>query len=144
MKYIFYYYHFPIFRNARVQFIDNIDTFEYPSFEIAMAELGSTGSDNDNDMEDDDDDDPSNASNGDNNNNINGKMNDKQGELNHNNNHIDDVDDDELERLARINANFNTNNLGDNSLKPKGANFVIKSKEILNTHRKIIIELKRI
>jgi hypothetical protein len=83
-----------------------------------MAELGSTGSDNDNEIEDDDDD----LSNSD---NINGKMNDKQ-----NNNHIDDVDDDELERLARINAKFNTKNLDDNSLKPKGANFVLEKKRL--------------
>jgi hypothetical protein len=85
-----------------------------------MAELGSTGSDNDNEIEDDDD--LSNASDSD---NINGKMNDKQkGSI-----HIDDVDDDELERLARINAKFNTKNLDDNSLKPKGANFFIRKKK---------------
>ena len=32
----------------------------------------------------------------------------------------DDVNDDELDRLARINAEFNTNNLSEKSLKPKG------------------------
>jgi len=91
-----------------------------------MAELGSTGSDNDNEIEDDDDDDLSTASNSD---NINGKMNDKQKGLIRNNNHIDDVDDDELERLARINAKFNTKNLDDNELKPKGANCFIRKKK---------------
>jgi hypothetical protein len=33
---------------------------------------------------------------------------------------IDDVDDDELERLARINAKFNSNNLTQKPLEPKG------------------------
>ncbi|CAF1360595.1 unnamed protein product [Adineta steineri] len=103
-------------KDARVQFIDNVDTFEYPSYEIAMAELGSTGSDNDNDIEDDDD--LSNVSNGDS--NINEKKNDKREELIENNKRVNDVDDDELERLARINAKFNTNNLEEKSLKPKG------------------------
>jgi hypothetical protein len=90
-----------------------------------MAELGSTGSDDDNNMEDDNDDPSSTSDNGDNNQNmikdvINGNINDKKEELNTN----DDVDDDELERLARINAKFNTNNLTEKPLKPKGENFV--------------------
>jgi hypothetical protein len=38
-------------------------------------------------------------------------------------NHIDDVDDDELEQLARINAKFNSNNLTEKPLQPKGRNF---------------------
>ncbi|CAF0880508.1 unnamed protein product [Rotaria sordida] len=111
-------------KNIRVQFIDDVDTFEYPSFEVVMAEHGSNGSDDDNDMEVNDN--LTNVtSNGDNNhnimkNNINGKTNDKEDELNDNNNQVDDVDDDELERLARINAEFNTNNLTEKPLKPKG------------------------
>jgi hypothetical protein len=94
-----------------------------------MAELGSTGSDDDNDINNDDDDQSSTSSNGDDNNNniiktkTNGKLNDKHEESN---NHTDDVDDDELERLARINAEFNTNNLGEKPLQPKGANFLLK------------------
>jgi hypothetical protein len=113
-------------KDARVQFIDNVDTFEYPSFEVAMAELGSTGSDDDNNNNnniEDEDDRSSTSSNDDNNNHknhLNGKLNLKQEELINNNNHIDDVDDDELERLARINAEFNTNNLSEKPLKPKG------------------------
>jgi hypothetical protein len=91
-----------------------------------MAELGSTGSDDDNNNNniEDEDDRSSTSSNDDNNNNhknhLNGKLNLKQEELINNNNHIDDVDDDELERLARINAEFNTNNLSEKPLKPKG------------------------
>jgi len=87
-----------------------------------MAELGSTGSDDDNNIEEDDDDQSSSSNDDNNKNTINGK----QEELinNKNNNPIDDVDDDELERLARINAQFNTNNLGEKPLKPKGVNFI--------------------
>ena len=97
-----------------------------------MAELGSTGSDDDNNIDNDnDDDDPSsNSSNDDDNNNnkiikntTNGKITNK-GESN---NQPDDVDDDELERLARINAKFNTNNLAEEPLKPKGVNFILKN-----------------
>ena len=92
-----------------------------------MAELGSTGSDDDNDMEIDGDF-SSITSNSDNTNNykmknihMNGKINDEQNDLiDNNNNHVDDVDDDELERLARFNAKFNTNNLAEKPLKPKG------------------------
>ncbi|CAF4705899.1 unnamed protein product [Rotaria sp. Silwood1] len=112
-------------KNIRVQFIDNVDTYEYPSFEVVMEEHGSNGSDDDNDMEVGDN--LTNVtSNGDHDNhnpmknNINGKNNDKEDELIDNNNQIDDVDDDELERLARINAEFNTNNLTEKPLKPKG------------------------
>lgn len=87
-----------------------------------MAELGNIDTDDEN--ESDNDDRSSASSNEDNNHNIhNGKMNIKQEEsINNNNNHhqTDDVDDDELDRLARINAEFNTNNLGDKPLKPKG------------------------
>ncbi|CAF2423147.1 unnamed protein product [Rotaria sp. Silwood2] len=111
--------------NIRVQFIDNVDTFEYPSFEVVMAEHGSNDSDDDNDMEVDDN--LTNiTSNDDSNNhnlmknNINGKNNHKENELINNNNQVDDVDDDELDRLARINAEFNTNNLTEKPLKPKG------------------------
>ena len=138
-----------------MQFLDRVDTFEYPSFELAMAELGSVPSDdeqqNANDDEDDDDDDASSSSTGstgdahnNNNNNsnnnsqnvmlikhiINVEMNDRQEELLNIN---DDVDDDELERLARINAKFNSNNLAEKSLKPKGTNLSFS----LTQHRSI-------
>jgi len=36
------------------------------------------------------------------------------------NDQIDDVDDDELERLTLINAKYNSNNLTEKSLEPKG------------------------
>jgi len=71
-------------KDARVQFLDNVNTFEYPSFNIAMGEHDSTDSDDD-------------------------KV------------PIDDVDDDELERLARINAKFNSNNRTEKPLEPKGS-----------------------
>ena len=91
---------------------------------MALAELGSTGSDDDNAIEDDED--LSNASsNSDGGDHTNGKTNNKQEETD---NHIDaDVDDDELDRLARVNAQFNTNNLGEKPLKPKGIHFYIPS-----------------
>jgi len=38
---------------------------------------------------------------------------------------INDVDDDELERLARINAKYNSNNLTEKTLEPKGINIKI-------------------
>jgi len=73
-------------KDARVQFHDSVNTFEYPSFNITMDEHDSTDSDD-----------------------------------NDNKNLTDDVDDDELERLARINAKFNSNNLTEKFLKPKGS-----------------------
>ncbi|CAF4421396.1 unnamed protein product, partial [Adineta steineri] len=36
-------------KDARVQFIDYIDTYEYPSFTVAMAEFNGTGSEDEND-----------------------------------------------------------------------------------------------
>jgi hypothetical protein len=95
-----------------------------------MAELGSTGSDDDNNNLDDDDDPSSGSSNDDNNtiNPINRKINTKQEKLMNNHDQIDDVDDDELERLARINAEFNTNNLSEKPLKSKGMNFFSKNR----------------
>ncbi|UJR27285.1 hypothetical protein I4U23_008580 [Adineta vaga] len=109
-------------KDSRVQFLDNIETFEYPSFEIAMAELGSTGSDNENGVDDDDDDDNDNNGTIGNSNTVNnyisGKMNDKQEQLYKKPDSY--TNDDELERLARINSKFNTNNPEEKSLKPKG------------------------
>ncbi|CAF4669381.1 unnamed protein product, partial [Rotaria magnacalcarata] len=32
-------------KNSRVQFVDDVDTFEYPSFEVVMAEHIDDGSD---------------------------------------------------------------------------------------------------
>lgn len=100
-------------KHVRVQFIDGVDTFEYPSFEVALAEFGSTTSDND-----DNDDDQSSSSSNENN------QYEQQQQLDtrktHQPSRDDDVDDDELDRLARINAEFNTNNLSEKSLKPKG------------------------
>ena len=106
-----------------------------------MAELGSVPSDDDpqNVDDDDEDDEASSSSTGDaeNNNNsnssnnqnvmlikhiINVDMNDRQEELLNIN---DDVDDDELERLARINAKFNSNNLAEKSLRPKGTHILL-------------------
>lgn len=101
--------------------MDDIDTFEYPSFEVAMAELGSTGSDDDNNNNIEEEDDPSMTTSTDDHhqkNPMNGKSNGRSAEFNHH--PMDDVDDDELERLARINAEFNTNNLAEKPLKPKG------------------------
>jgi hypothetical protein len=73
-----------------------------------MAELGDTAS------EDDDDD----TSTNDDENNM------KANHIDENiNDQIDDVDDDELEQLARINAKFNSNNLTEKPLQPKGRNF---------------------
>jgi len=73
-----------------------------------MAELGDTAS------EDDDDD----TSTNDDENNM------KTNHIDENiNDQIDDVDDDELEQLARINAKFNSNNLTEKPLQPKGRNF---------------------
>ncbi|CAF0757028.1 unnamed protein product [Adineta ricciae] len=106
-------------KDARVQFVDNVDTFEYPSYEFVIAELGSTVSDDENDAHDDDDE--SNGSIGDSNtvhNHISSKMNDKQEQAH---TKIDSyTNDDELERLARINAKFNTSNFEEKSMKPKG------------------------
>jgi hypothetical protein len=102
-----------------------------------MAELGSTGSDDDNNIEDEDDR-SSTSSNEDNQKkHINGKLNLKKEELINNNHHIDDVDDDELERLARINAEFNTNNLSEKPLKPKGENSILLFLFIMNLFRYI-------
>lgn len=107
-----------------MQFLDDVDTFEYPSFEVAMAELGSTGSDDDNNNNNiEEDDDPSvTSSNDENHNNQKNLMNGKSpsSSAQFNSHQIDDVDDDELERLARINAEFNTNHLAEKPLKPKG------------------------
>jgi hypothetical protein len=80
-----------------VQFIDNVNTYEYPSFNIAMAEHGNT------DTNDDDDD----------------KTSMKTNSIDEN---INDVDDDELERLARVNAKYNSNNLTEKALEPRGIN----------------------
>ena len=76
-----------------------------------MTELGGTASD-DNDEDDDD-----SSTNDD-------ETNTKANHTNENiNNHIGDVDDDELERLARTNAKFNSNNLAEKPLQPKGMSF---------------------
>ncbi|CAF3584870.1 unnamed protein product [Rotaria socialis] len=120
-------------KNTRVQFIDDVDTFEYPSFEVVMAEHIDDGSDEENQMEIVDNlHCVSNNSDNNNNNNNNHnhnviknytlgkKINSIEDESIDNNNNVDDVDDDELERLARINAEFNTNNLAEKPLKPKG------------------------
>ena len=102
--------------------MDDVDTFEYPSFEVAMAELGSTASDEDNNNIEEEDDQSMTTSTDDHHqkNTMNGKSNGRSAEFNHH--PMDDVDDDELERLARINAEFNTNNLAEKPLKPKGIN----------------------
>ncbi|CAF3703287.1 unnamed protein product [Rotaria socialis] len=100
-------------KDTRVQFIDSVDTFEYPSYNATMAEFGISLSD---DEDDDDDDDYENGlsnQNGTNsieNNNLNGKIIHS----------IDDVDDDELEELASINAKFNSNAQTDKTLQSKG------------------------
>lgn len=101
-----------------------------------MAEHGGNCSDDENVMEVDDD--ASNATSkieinntnidnhtNNNKNNMNGNSYNKEDQSNNNNNNqVDDVDDDELERLARINAEFNTNNLSEKPLKPKGKNWI--------------------
>lgn len=96
-----------------------------------MADYVNEESDDENDMEIDDDL-PNVTSNISNNNtdneNHNGlksytmekKIENNDDQLIDTNNNIDDVDDDELERLARINAEYNTNNLSEKPLKPKG------------------------
>ena len=38
----------------------------------------------------------------------------------------DDVNDDELERLARINAEFNSNNLSEKPFEPKGMTLLLR------------------
>lgn len=92
-----------------------------------MAELGSTGSDDDNNNNNiEEEDDPSMTTSTDDQhqrNHINGKSHGRSAEFNQQ--PIDDVDDDELERLARINAEFNTNNLAEKPLKPKGRDTII-------------------
>ena len=102
-----------------MQFVEHVDTFEYPSYEFIIAELGSTVSDDENDAHDDDDE--SNASIGDSNtvqNHMSSKMNDKQEQAHTKTDSY--TNDDELERLARINAKFNTSNFEEKSMKPKG------------------------
>ncbi|CAF1531765.1 unnamed protein product [Rotaria sordida] len=99
-------------KDVRVQFIDNVDTFEYPSFTVVMAEFGNTDSDDDDNDDDDDENDLSIE---------NDKNCMKKFPIDENiNDQIDDVDDDELERLASINARFNSNNLNEEPLQSKG------------------------
>ena len=83
-----------------------------------MAELGSAGSDDERNHMDDDDDDPSSSSGStDDQIQLRNLINEKFSDLT---NKSEDVDDDELERLARINAKFNSSNLTEKPLKPKG------------------------
>ncbi|CAF4417349.1 unnamed protein product [Rotaria sp. Silwood2] len=100
-------------KDTRVQFIDDVDTFEYPSFTVVMAEFGYTISDDDSDDDNDDDDDDNDYSS---------IKNDKNSmkKIPVDENKIDDVDDDELERLASINAKFNSKNLIEEPLQSKG------------------------
>ncbi|CAF1407973.1 unnamed protein product [Rotaria magnacalcarata] len=100
-------------KDTRVQFIDSVDTFEYPSYNATMAEFGISLSDENEDDDDDDYEDDLSNQNGTNsiqNNNLNGKIIHS----------IDDVDDDELEELASINAKFNSNAQTDKTLQSKG------------------------
>ncbi|UJR21926.1 hypothetical protein I4U23_024995 [Adineta vaga] len=94
-------------KDARVQFTDNVHTFEYPSFHIVMAEFSNSTSDNDDDNDDEENDEEENGI----------KIVPIIETMNE---QIDDVNDDELEQLARINADFNTSNLSEKSLQPKG------------------------
>ncbi|CAF1090796.1 unnamed protein product [Adineta steineri] len=94
-------------KDARVQFIDYIDTYEYPSFAVAMAEFNGTGSEDENDDDDDDD-----SSTNNDNNSIKTNVIDEN---------ANDQIDDELERLALINAKFNSNDLTEKPLQPKGS-----------------------
>lgn len=95
-----------------MQFIDSVDIFEYLSFEVAMAEIGSAGSDNENDMNNDDDDDNEDDSPH--------KSNGKPDESHAKTDYGRRTNDDELEQLARINATYNVNPSAEKPLKPKG------------------------
>jgi len=105
-------------KDARVQFIEDVDTFEYPSFDLTMAEFGGNSSDDEQNgrfhPNDDDEDDEETSPNEDEQNQLKILVQEKFAEFTKS---LEDVDDDELERLARINAKFNSN---ENSLKPKG------------------------
>lgn len=86
-----------------MQFVDNVHTFEYPSFHIVMADFSETASEND-DYDDEDEEDGV-----------------KIVPITENTiDESEDVNDDELERLARINAEFNTTNHKEKPLQPKG------------------------
>ncbi|CAF0938248.1 unnamed protein product [Adineta ricciae] len=91
-------------KEARVQFMDNVHTFEYPSFNIIMAEFSTSASDNEDEYDEDEEKGIKIVPMGEN-------IADQ----------IDDMNDDELDQLARINAEFNTTNSADKALQPKGS-----------------------
>ncbi|CAF0724795.1 unnamed protein product [Didymodactylos carnosus] len=97
-------------KDVRVQFIEDIATFEYPSYEFLMAEYGLTDDDIDSGQH-------SSLINGDNKNELINMINENE-KMSENG---DDVDDDELEHLAQINAKFNLNNLVEKPVKSKGS-----------------------
>ena len=88
--------------------MDNVHTFEYPSFSIVMAEFSTSASDN----EDEDDEDEEKGI--------------KIIPMDENIvDQMDDMNDDELEQLARANAEFNTTNSADKALQPKGTSLYL-------------------